>query len=62
LPLGHISGYKFRYFTSDDSFTKQDILNKLLTVDNAKAYLPDDTKCKNLTRDYLLSVSKYVIL
>ena len=41
---------------------KQDILNKLLAVNNAKVYLPDDTKYKNLTRDYLLSVSKYIIL
>ena len=58
MPLGHISGYKFRYFISDGSFTKQDILNKILAVNDSRAYLPDDTKYKNLTRDYLLSVRK----
>ena len=62
MPLGHILVHKFRYFNSDGVFTKQDILNKLLAVDNAKAYRPDDIKYKNLTWDYPLSVSKYVIL
>ena len=51
LPLGRVSGYNFRYFTSDGSFTKTDILSKLSLVEEAKKYLPDDTNIKNLTRD-----------
>ena len=61
LPLGRISGYNFRYFTSDGSFKKSDIINKLLLVDGAKDYLPDDGNIKNLTRDFLLSVS-YILI
>ena len=61
LPLGRVSGYNFRYFTSDGSFTKADIISKLALVDEAKKYLPDDANIKNLTRDYLLSVRFYII-
>ena len=61
LPLGRVSGYNFRYFIPDDSFTKSDIISKLLLVDGAKDYLPDDGNIKNLTRGYLLSIS-YILI
>ena len=56
MEFGKSSGYSFRYFTKDKSFTKTYILHELAAFPDAKLYLPDDVNQKYLTRDYLFSV------
>ena len=62
LPLGHVSGYTFKYFISDGSFTKSHILTRLMQTNEANLYLPDDANYKYLVRDYLLLVRYILIL
>ena len=57
MELGKSSGYSFRYFTKDKSFTKAYIIYELSLVPESKFYLPDDTNPKYLTREYLFSVN-----
>ena len=57
--LGKVSGYSFRYFTKDKSFTKAHIIRELSLIPEAKLYLPDNINIKSIGREYLFAVSYY---
>ena len=51
-------GYGFRYYIKEKKFTKEDILNRLLAINNSRKYLPDDIKLSSLSRDFLITVNQ----
>ena len=62
LELGKSSGYTFRYFNKDKSFTKEHLIHELAAVPDAKFYIPDDINPKYLSRDLLFSVSLFFFI
>lgn len=61
LPIGHHVDYDLKYFRKDHTLTKDFLLNIIKNDQIYQSYLPDNTDLKALSRDYLLSVSIYII-
>ena len=50
--------YSFPYFINGNLFTKQDLINRINNIPEAKKYLPDTVRIQPLKREFLINVSK----
>ena len=62
IPLGHHSDFNLRYYRKDKVLTKAFLIKIIQDKEEYKDYFPDNIKFENITRDFLLSVSKFLIL
>lgn len=61
LPLGKHSDFKLNYFRADGALTKDFLINIIQSKSEYKRFLPDNINYKNLSKDFLFSVSNFII-
>ena len=61
-PVGFQTGFNLNYFRKGETLNKSYIINKIGNNPKFNEYLPDGVSLINLTRDFLLTVSKYKYL
>ena len=62
LPVGFQTGFNLNYFRKGETLNKSYIINKIGNNQKFNEYLSDRVSLINLTRDFLLTVSKYKYL
>ena len=61
MPIGYGVGFEFAYFTKSQKFTKAHLLQYFENDQELLQYIPDDIDKNSINRNYLISVSIYLL-
>lgn len=62
LKLSNHKDYKLKYYRTDNLLTKQHLINLINGNNIYSKYIPDYAKLNKLSKEFLFTVSAYIIL